>query len=203
MIASLAPGPVKESFQRLERAATELASLAGNVGLTIVAPMSPRAWLCFAFAAVAALSFSACGKPREPEPFRGSSSAAPAPGTTPAPVTANAGTNANSTAVAQPPAAPQASDSSTAPAGSKPGDASLRGYARNLASAQTVAGKTIDEAALNRAVQQFGAMEGRLPKSLEELVSEKYLPEIPKAPLGHRIDYDPNSGKVTVVRVNP
>lgn len=163
--------------------------------------MLPRVWIPLTLAV--ALPFAGCGKPREPEPFRGGTgSAAPAsnnqPGPTPAPASTAMPANANASTTPK----PAASDpTSTLP--EKQSEASLRGYARNLAAAPVIAAKTIDDSQLNRAVQQFGAMEGRLPTSLEELVTAKYLPEIPKAPIGHRLDYDPNTGKVTVVKVNP
>ena len=59
--------------------------------------------------------------------------------------------------------------------------------------------KTIDTVSLNQNVQLFYAQEGRFPKSLEELVEQKYLPSLPAAPYGNKIEYDPNTGKVKVV----
>lgn len=60
--------------------------------------------------------------------------------------------------------------------------------------------KQIDLAVLNQAVQQFQAGEGRLPKSLQEMVDLQYLRKIPDAPYGYKINYDPASGTVTVVK---
>jgi hypothetical protein len=60
--------------------------------------------------------------------------------------------------------------------------------------------KTIDTASLDKAVQLFNVEKGRNPKDLNELVSEKYIKEIPAAPYGTKIDYDPNSGRVSVVK---
>jgi hypothetical protein len=60
--------------------------------------------------------------------------------------------------------------------------------------------KQIDLATLNQAVQQFQAGEGRLPKSLQEMVDQHYLRKIPDAPYGYKINYDPATGTVTVVK---
>jgi hypothetical protein len=60
--------------------------------------------------------------------------------------------------------------------------------------------KQIDLAFLNQAVQQFQAGEGRLPKSLQEMVELHYLSKIPEAPYGYKINYDPVTGAVTVVK---
>lgn len=194
---------VKESFERTDRCCANGASLARNFTRDIVAAMSPRVWLPSAVVFAAAFSFVGCGKPREPEPFRGSTGAAPQPPPPPATAPAPANPSPSSAPAGSASAAPKPAEPTAPGAEPKKEDASLRGYVRNLSTAPVIAGKTIDDASLNRAVQQFGAMEGRLPKNLEELVTEKYLPEIPKAPAGHRIDYDPLTGKVTVVRVNP
>ena len=60
--------------------------------------------------------------------------------------------------------------------------------------------KTIDTASLDKAVQLFNVEKGRNPKDLNELVTEKYIKEIPTPPYGTKIDYDPNSGRVSVVK---
>jgi len=80
----------------------------------------------------------------------------------------------------------------------KPADASLGGYLQNLSNAEKTAAKTADLAGLNKTVRQFEAMEGRLPQSLEELVTKKYLPSLPAPPRGQRLVYDPVTGAVTV-----
>lgn len=153
--------------------------------------MIPRPILAssLAVSVCAALVFSGCGKPREPVPFGGSASK---PATAPAPAP-------------KPAAKPAASEPAPAavPEPKADGGASLQQYGRNLAAAPTVAAKTIDTAMLNRAVQQFGSMEGRLPANLEELVTMKYLGELPKAPPGYRLNYDAASGQVTVVKTAP
>jgi Rieske Fe-S protein len=60
--------------------------------------------------------------------------------------------------------------------------------------------KTIDTASLDKAVQLFNVEKGRNPKDLNELVTERFIKEIPAAPYGSKIDYDPNSGRVSVVK---
>jgi hypothetical protein len=59
--------------------------------------------------------------------------------------------------------------------------------------------KTIDVAQITQAVQMFEAEQDRLPKDLNELVTMKYLREIPKPPYGKKIVYDANTGTVKVV----
>ena len=59
--------------------------------------------------------------------------------------------------------------------------------------------KKIDLAELTKAIQMFEATEERLPKDLNELVSMKYIREIPKAPYGQKIVYDANTGAVKIV----
>jgi hypothetical protein len=52
---------------------------------------------------------------------------------------------------------------------------------------------------INQAVQLFQVQEGRLPKTLDELVSKRYLGSIPAAPAGMKYDYSPQTGQVRVV----
>jgi hypothetical protein len=68
-----------------------------------------------------------------------------------------------------------------------------------LVNAKKTADKTVDAAALNQAVQLFNVQEGRFPKTLQELVPN-YIPKIPDAPVGYKINYDAAKGEVTVVR---
>ncbi len=72
-------------------------------------------------------------------------------------------------------------------------------YLGALAKAKKNSEKTIDAVALSQAVQQFNVTEGRYPKDLNELVTEKYLPKLPEAPYGMKIVYDANTGTVKVV----
>ena len=73
-------------------------------------------------------------------------------------------------------------------------------YVGAAAKAQQVAVKTVDTAALQNAIQMFAGEQGRSPKTLNELVEKKYLPAIPQAPKGMKIEYDPNLGTVKIVR---
>jgi ABC-type Fe3+-hydroxamate transport system substrate-binding protein len=72
-------------------------------------------------------------------------------------------------------------------------------YIGAVTKAQTVAEKTVDVAAISKAIQMFQVEEGRLPKDLNELVEQKYLPKLPAAPAGQQLSYDPSTGKVKVV----
>ncbi|HVV02049.1 MAG TPA: hypothetical protein VHH88_11850, partial [Verrucomicrobiae bacterium] len=58
---------------------------------------------------------------------------------------------------------------------------------------------TVDTTSISQAINLFNVEKGRYPKDLNELVQEKYLPRLPTPPHGTRLDYDPNTGKVTVV----
>jgi hypothetical protein len=73
------------------------------------------------------------------------------------------------------------------------------GYLGALMQADRSAVKTIDVSYLNQAVQLFNTQEGRLPKDLNELVPN-YVAKLPPAPYGYRINYEPASGTVTVVK---
>src|SRR5262245_11333903 len=72
-------------------------------------------------------------------------------------------------------------------------------YLAAAAKAQQTAIKTIDTTSLDKAIQLFNVDQGRNPKDLNELVP-KYIPELPAPPYGTRLNYDANSGKVTVVK---
>jgi hypothetical protein len=74
------------------------------------------------------------------------------------------------------------------------------GYVGALGRAQNNAVKTIDTTSLDEAVQMFNVQEGRLPKDLNELVEKKLIGKIPPAPFGMKLDYDPSTGKVSVVK---
>ncbi len=49
------------------------------------------------------------------------------------------------------------------------------------------------------AIQQFQAAEGRFPKSLQELVDQKYLRALPEAPRGMKTAYNPETGEFKIV----
>ncbi|HSA02259.1 MAG TPA: hypothetical protein P5055_16125, partial [Candidatus Paceibacterota bacterium] len=63
-----------------------------------------------------------------------------------------------------------------------------------------IAERTVDLNAINQAVQLFYAQEDRFPKTLKELVDQRYLPQLPEAPAGMRFVYNPQTGQVGVVR---
>ena|SRR5436309_16140970 len=73
-------------------------------------------------------------------------------------------------------------------------------YLGALGKGQQRAVKVVDTAQVNQAIQLFNVDHGRNPKDLNELVQEKYLPQIPPAPYGMKLVYDANSGKVSVVK---
>jgi hypothetical protein len=73
-------------------------------------------------------------------------------------------------------------------------------YLGAIGKAQQHAVKTIDVASITQAIQLFQADRGRFPKDLNELVKERFLGKIPEAPYGSRIDYDPTTGQVKVVK---
>ena len=73
-------------------------------------------------------------------------------------------------------------------------------YVGALGKAKQTAEKTADTARLNEAVQMFNVEKGRYPKDLNELVTEKYVPRLPAAPYGMKLDYDAATGKVKVVK---
>jgi hypothetical protein len=72
-------------------------------------------------------------------------------------------------------------------------------YVGALGKAKQTAEKTVDVTSLNQAIQMFNVDKGRNPKDLNELVAEKYIPKLPAAPYGMKLDYDATSGKVKVV----
>ena len=58
----------------------------------------------------------------------------------------------------------------------------------------------MDTTSLNQAIQLFNVENGRNPKDLNELVEEKFIPKIPAAPYGMKLEYDATAGKVKVVK---
>ncbi len=101
-----------------------------------------------------------------------------------------------------PAAAPKAPSASAEPATSeirKSGVAPVDYIASSVKAEQNMV-KTVDLSALNENVQLFNVQEGRLPKSLDELVEKKYLGKLPYPPAGMKLAYDATTGKVTVVK---
>ena len=72
-------------------------------------------------------------------------------------------------------------------------------YVGALGKAQQTAVKTIDTTSLNQAIQLFNLDNNRNPKDLNELVEKKFIPRIPDAPRGMKLEYDATAGKVKVV----
>lgn len=72
-------------------------------------------------------------------------------------------------------------------------------YLGAVNAAHKQAATVVDVTTLQKAVQAFQAGEERLPGSLQELVSEGYLPRLPDVPRGFRFDYNPQNGQVRVV----
>ncbi len=72
------------------------------------------------------------------------------------------------------------------------------GYLGTLMKGQQKAVKTIDVTSLNEEVQLFNVQEGRLPKDLNELVTQHYVPQLPPVPAGMKLVYDAAQGKVSV-----
>jgi hypothetical protein len=75
------------------------------------------------------------------------------------------------------------------------------GYLQNAAASQQQAVKTVDLTALNKAIQLFQVQEGRLPKDLDELVAQKYIPEIPLPPVGMKLSYNVTQGTVSLEKL--
>lgn len=94
---------------------------------------------------------------------------------------------------------PTTTKSTNAPAASGNPVTAPVDYLGALAKAKKASEKTIDTASLNKAIQLFQVSEGRYPKDLNELVTEKYLTKLPEAPYGMKIVYDATKGEVKVV----
>lgn len=73
-------------------------------------------------------------------------------------------------------------------------------YLSTITRAEQSAIKSVDTTALTSAISMFQVDKGRWPKDLNELVAEKFIPKIPEAPFGSKLDYDPNTGTVKVVK---
>ncbi len=73
-------------------------------------------------------------------------------------------------------------------------------YVGALGKGQQAAVKVVDTASVNQAIQLFNVENGRNPKDLNELVEKKFIPRIPDAPRGMKLEYDAAAGKVRVVK---
>jgi hypothetical protein len=72
-------------------------------------------------------------------------------------------------------------------------------YVGTAVKVKSAATRTVDTASVNQAIQLFHAQEGRYPKDLNELVSERYLTRVPSAPTGMRLEYNPAKGQARMV----
>lgn len=59
--------------------------------------------------------------------------------------------------------------------------------------------KEIDLSYLHEAIEQYNAANGHYPKTLQALVPN-WIGKIPQVPYGDKLDYNPNTGTVKVVR---
>jgi hypothetical protein len=73
-------------------------------------------------------------------------------------------------------------------------------YLGAIVNARDKAIKTVDTVNIEGAIRMYQTEHGKNPKSLEELVQEKYLTSIPAAPYGMKIVYDAATGTVKVVK---
>lgn len=71
-------------------------------------------------------------------------------------------------------------------------------YLRANVRAKQQAEVTTALSSVNNAVRMFQASEGRAPKSLNELISEGYMPALPALPSGVSYKYDARTGQVSV-----
>ena len=72
-------------------------------------------------------------------------------------------------------------------------------YFGAMTKAKKAAENTVGAAGVNQAIGMFQAQEGRNPASLNELVTKRYLPNIPPPPTGMKYDYNPQTGQARVV----
>tara|TARA_B100000519_G_scaffold189294_1_gene187608 strand:+ start:491 stop:865 length:375 start_codon:yes stop_codon:yes gene_type:complete len=71
-------------------------------------------------------------------------------------------------------------------------------YVGAVGKAKKSSEKRVNLANVQNAIRQFHAVEGRYPKSLNELVKEGYYSKMPAAPRGMRYVYNPKTGQVGV-----
>jgi hypothetical protein len=93
----------------------------------------------------------------------------------------------------------QGGSSQTNSAASSPPLSGSGNYLDTLANSRDRAVGVVDTASINQAIQMFNATEGRYPKDLEELVTNKLIGEIPPTPRGKKLDYDATAGVVKLV----
>src|SRR5690242_19712707 len=133
-------------------------------------------------AVVLVLVLAGCSEKDEPLP------PVPTPPPAPAPTAGTSGSSGSSTNTSVPTAT-----APTPPNNPTPSSASAQ-YAVNLGNAQQYATIVSRTATFNQAIQVFNASEGRFPKDLNELVTEKYMSHIPTPPRGMKYYYNPDNG---------
>jgi hypothetical protein len=69
-------------------------------------------------------------------------------------------------------------------------------YLKSAADSHHSAVKTVDITSVKKAIDMFNVQEGRFPNDLNELVSKKYMPEVPTPPVGSALEYDAKTGTV-------
>ena len=62
--------------------------------------------------------------------------------------------------------------------------------------------RVVAEAALHGEQQAFQADRGKNPESLDELITEKFLPKLPDVPKGKAYSYNPQTAEVKIVDAN-
>ena len=93
------------------------------------------------------------------------------------------------------------SESAAEPTEERSGGSSgiLTDYVGANIQARDSAERTTSLAGLNQTIRQFQTMEDRFPETLEELVTEGYLTELPSPPRRQKFEYDAETGIVTTV----
>ena len=76
-------------------------------------------------------------------------------------------------------------------------------YLGAVNTANKMANKSLELAQVNKALQEYRILEGRLPETLTELVKEGFLAREPAAPYGMEVHYNPQTGQVAIVPSKP
>ena len=71
-------------------------------------------------------------------------------------------------------------------------------YVGAVGKAKKSSEKRVNLANIQNAIKQFQAVEGRYPKTLNELITEGYLQRPPRPPRGMKYTYNPKTGLVGV-----
>ena len=76
-------------------------------------------------------------------------------------------------------------------------------YLGAVNTANKMANKTLELSQVNKALQEYRILEGRNPENLSVLVREGFLAKEPVAPYGMEVKYNPQSGQVAIVPIQP